>query len=40
MNVEDVDKLKNHLYHLDRDVRQVAEILRDVKEHIHDAVEF
>ena len=40
MNIGEVDKVKNHLYHLDRDVRQVAEFLRDVKEHIHDAVEY
>ena len=40
MNVEEADKVTNHLYHLDRDVRKVVEFLRDAKEHIYDVVEY
>ena len=40
MNVEEVGKVNNHLYHIDTDIREVVEFLRDAKENISDAVDY
>ena len=40
MNVEEVCEVKNHLYHIDTDIRKAVEFLRDAKENISDAVDY
>ena len=40
MNVEEVCQVKNHLYHIDTDIRKVVEFLCDAKGNISDAVDY